>query len=147
MPAETRAQNQERFLREEGIIVVATVAFGMGIDKSNVRFVIHRDMPKSVEAWYQEVGRAGRDGLASDCVIFYSWADVIGYEAFLDGIEDPALRTETKRKTVEMFIAKVESIQVEQSVMRRLLMLRKHFVTAADAMRSASTGASTAKPA
>jgi ATP-dependent DNA helicase RecQ len=98
-----RSRNQDAFARDEVDVVVATVAFGMGIDKSNVRFVVHRDMPKSVEAWYQEIGRAGRDGLASDCVLFYSWADVIGYEAFLDGIDDPALRTETQRKTVEMF--------------------------------------------
>jgi ATP-dependent DNA helicase RecQ len=68
-----------------------------------VRFVIHRDMPKSVEAWYQEIGRAGRDGLASDCVLLYSWADVMGYENFLDGIEDQLLRAETRAKTVEMF--------------------------------------------
>jgi len=98
-----RSRNQDAFARDEVDVVVATVAFGMGIDKSNVRFVVHRDMPKSVEAWYQEIGRAGRDGLASDCVLFYSWADVIGYEAFLGDIEDSALREETKRKTIEMF--------------------------------------------
>ena len=100
---EGRARTQDAFARDEVDVVVATVAFGMGIDKSNVRFVIHRDMPKSIEAWYQEIGRAGRDGLASDCVLMYSWADVIGYDAFLDGIEDEALRAETRGKTVEMF--------------------------------------------
>ena len=98
-----RSRNQDAFARDEVEVVVATVAFGMGIDKSNVRFVVHRDMPKSVEAWYQEIGRAGRDGLASDCVLMYSWADVIGYEAFLDDIDDPAVRAETRRKTTELF--------------------------------------------
>jgi len=97
-----RARTQDAFARDELDVVVATVAFGMGIDKSNVRFVVHRDMPKSVEAWYQEIGRAGRDGLASDCVLMYSWADVIGYDAFLDG-NDESLRAETRSKTVEMF--------------------------------------------
>jgi ATP-dependent DNA helicase RecQ len=100
---EERARTQDAFARDEVDVVVATVAFGMGIDKSNVRFVVHRDMPKSVEAWYQEIGRAGRDGLASDCVVMYSWADVIGYDAFLDGIDDETLRAETRGKTVEMF--------------------------------------------
>jgi len=98
-----RTRNQDAFARDEVDVVVATVAFGMGIDKSNVRFVAHRDMPRSVEAWYQEIGRAGRDGLASDCVLMYSWADVIGYETFLDDIEDPVVRDETKRKTLELF--------------------------------------------
>jgi ATP-dependent DNA helicase RecQ len=100
---EVRHRNQDAFARDECDVIVATVAFGMGIDKSNVRFVIHRDMPRSVEAWYQEIGRAGRDGLASDCVLLYSWADVMGYENFLEGIEDPVLRAETRVKTVEMF--------------------------------------------
>jgi ATP-dependent DNA helicase RecQ len=100
---EARHRNQDAFARDECDVIVATVAFGMGIDKSNVRFVVHRDMPKSVEAWYQEIGRAGRDGLESDCVLLYSWADVMGYEGFLEGIDDPSLRAETRAKTVEMF--------------------------------------------
>jgi ATP-dependent DNA helicase RecQ len=99
----TRARHQDAFARDEADVIVATVAFGMGIDKSNVRFVVHRDMPRSVEAWDQEIGGAGRDGRDSDCVLFYSWADVIGYEAFLDEMEDAEVRAETRRKTVEMF--------------------------------------------
>jgi ATP-dependent DNA helicase RecQ len=60
-------------------------------------------MPKSIEAWYQEIGRAGRDGLGSDCIVYFSWADVIGYDSFLSGVEDAELREETRRKTVELF--------------------------------------------
>jgi ATP-dependent DNA helicase RecQ len=103
LPDEVRARNQDAFARDDVDVIVATVAFGMGIDKSNVRMVIHRDMPKSVEAWVQEIGRAGRDGLASECIVYYSWADVIGYDTFLDSIEDPELKVETRRKTVELF--------------------------------------------
>jgi ATP-dependent DNA helicase RecQ len=103
LPDAARARHQDAFARDEVDVVVATVAFGMGIDKSNVRYVVHRDMPKSIEAWYQEIGRAGRDGLASDCVLFYSWADVVGYDAFLTEVDDPELREETRKKTIEMF--------------------------------------------
>jgi ATP-dependent DNA helicase RecQ len=98
-----RAANQEAFQKDDADVIVATIAFGMGIDKSNVRFVIHRDMPKDIESWYQEIGRSGRDGLDSDCFLFYSWADVKMHERFLDDIEDPVLREEKRRGTVGLF--------------------------------------------
>jgi ATP-dependent DNA helicase RecQ len=115
-----RARTQDAFARDEVDVVVATIAFGMGIDKSNVRFVVHRDMPKSIEAWYQEIGRAGRDGLASDCVLMYSWADVIGYDAFLEGIDDEELRATTRGKTVEMFRLVDRGICRHQAIVRHL---------------------------
>lgn len=98
-----REEAQEAFARDEADVVVATIAFGMGIDKSNVRFVIHRDMPTDVESWYQEMGRAGRDGLPSECVLFYSWADVKARERFLSEIESPEIRREKHRATVRLF--------------------------------------------
>ncbi len=103
LPDEERAAAQDAFQRDEIDVVVATIAFGMGIDKPDVRFVIHRDMPKDVESWYQEMGRAGRDGLPSDCVLFYSWADVKLQERFLDEIQDPALRRLKHQSTVKLF--------------------------------------------
>jgi ATP-dependent DNA helicase RecQ len=103
LPDEERRRNQEAFQRDDADVVVATVAFGMGIDKSNVRFVIHRDMPRDVESWYQEMGRAGRDGLESDCTLFYSWADVKMHERFLDDLDDPDLWHEKRQGTVRLF--------------------------------------------
>jgi ATP-dependent DNA helicase RecQ len=98
MSSEDRTRVQDAFIRDEVGVVCATVAFGMGIDKSNIRFVIHRDMPASVESYYQEIGRAGRDGLPSDCVLFYSWSDVVGRERLWAGEAGAEMRSEQIRR-------------------------------------------------
>jgi len=93
LPAEVRDRNQEAFNRDEAPIIVATIAFGMGIDKSNVRFVVHADLPKHIEAYYQETGRAGRDGEPANCLLYFSRGDIPRIRYFIDKMGDEAERT------------------------------------------------------
>ena len=97
----TRERHQESFLKDETKIIVATIAFGMGIDKSNVRFVVHMDLPKNVESYYQETGRAGRDGLQSDALLFFSWADVVKLKGFAE-VEGNAEQSKVMLKKLDL---------------------------------------------
>ncbi|MEH6824917.1 MAG: DNA helicase RecQ [Motiliproteus sp.] len=108
LPAETRAEHQHRFLTEEKVIVVATIAFGMGIDKPNVRFVAHLDLPKSIEAYYQETGRAGRDGEPADAWMVYGLQDVIFLRQMLDSSEAGELQKQIERQRLEAMLGLCE---------------------------------------
>ena len=102
LDAEVRSETQEKFIRDEVPIIVATIAFGMGIDKSDIRLIVHCDLPKSLEGYYQETGRAGRDGLPSDCVLFYSYGDKIKQDFFIDQIEDETERQNAQEKLTQI---------------------------------------------
>ncbi len=115
LDARTRVANQARFLREDGVIMVATIAFGMGIDKPDVRFVAHLDLPKSVEGYYQETGRAGRDGLPATAWLGYGLADVVLQRRLIDSSEGDLAHRRRQSAHLDAMLALCETVQCRRA--------------------------------
>jgi ATP-dependent DNA helicase RecQ len=110
LPAEMRSANQDAFIKEEGLILVATVAFGMGIDKPDIRFVVHHDLPGSLEAFYQETGRAGRDGMPSETLLLYGVSDVVSRRNMIDQTNSPDDVKRIERGKLEALVSICETV-------------------------------------
>jgi len=117
LDAGVRAHNQRRFLREDGIVMVATIAFGMGIDKPDVRFVAHVDLPKSMEGYYQETGRAGRDGEAAEAWLCYGLGDVVLLKQMIEQSEAGEERKRLERRKLDQLLGYCESTQCRRQVL------------------------------